>query len=148
MAKDLSLEEFENLEEINVFLPKTLEQKIFEEAKYRAEKWLRKRKPDADDVTKEEMKNRVASAQFFRLGLDELCSNILGYVGISGGNVIDYMTFAYSLASQFKKLKPPAWKERSQKLIEQWKIRHNVDENILKAIALITAKWVFKYYHE
>jgi len=146
LSKDLEMAEFMNSEEIDALIPQTLIPKIEEEVYYRWVKWSRKKQPNADEAALKEIEKRFKRSHAFRVGLDEVISNVLGYSQIFGGLAFDYKRFAYSLASILKKLHPATWVDASKQHIEAWKIKHNGDERILKAIVLATGKWVWKYY--
>lgn len=146
-SKQLELSEFMNVEEVSVLVPEDFISKLVEEANYRAEKWKRKRKLDVDEKTLEQIRQRVGSSQLFRIGLDELIQNVLGYSGFSGAEGFNYLIFAYSVGSLLRRSPPPSWKDRVEKQIEVWRIKHGGDDKLLKAVSLATAKWVWKFYH-
>jgi len=146
LSKDLEMAEFMNSEEIDALIPQTLTKKIEEEASYRWLKWSRKRQLNVNDEALKEIEKRFRRSHEFRVGLDEIVGNVLGYSQIFGGVAFDYKRFSYSLAALLKKKHPATWVNASKQHIEEWRVKHNGDERILKAIALATGKWVFKCY--
>jgi len=141
-SKNIVLEEIVNHEEIDVILPEARLNALMKEASYRTEKYLRKRMPA--DV--EGARERVGSRALFRIGLDEIVSWVCGFKGVSDGPLYDYKRFSYSVSRALKTSPLPTWPSKIDQEIRAWKVGHEVDDALIKAVALATAKWFYKYY--
>jgi len=147
MNKELSINEFMNLDEINSLLIPFEMNEFLKEAEYRALKWIRKRKLSVSLEEEKEIKERVKFSQFFKLCLDKLVKKIIDNSGEQIINYLEYMIFAYSIGKILKNSNMPSWKKRIEQHIKKWLITHNSNEKVLKAIALITAKLTYKFYY-
>jgi hypothetical protein len=123
------------------------EERALKNALYRAEKYLLKRKIDDKSPLGKELSERIVETAGCRSLVDEALSTVLGHFGVLSVDQMTYRTFAYKIMRIVKDYHILEWESRILDALDDWKRKHKVDEKVLHAVALATAKVTAEYYH-
>lgn len=155
MNSELDTNEYIKTIEIGQLLPDFLYNNFLKEAEIRAEKYILKKKPkltykengEINLQMREATKRKRIKIELFRLCLDYLIKKIFGNSNEPFKELINYMNFSKHISKEIKKKDISNWTEIIKKSIKEWKEKYKLDEKVLKAIALITAKLTFRFYY-
>ena len=113
---------------------------ILDDTFYRWLKWFNKRGRQLGLQPDSEVSIRTLRGFFRKAFLEVIHRHILGYYGITGGDIIKYNSLGYRVSKLSLKLRGDSLAKAIEKSIREWELKHNVNEKIAKTIALASAQ--------
>lgn len=133
---------------LGVFLAKWDIDRITREAGFRAKKFMVKRGRNMVKTWGETeigvFEGKMFEAYYLRLVLDHVLGYVLGYYGVSGARQLIFRILGYSIAKTIKEKTAREWVKDIEQKIRVWKTKYNEDEDLLKAVAMISAMVSFE----
>ena len=141
---DFTLENITDGSRLEVLLDPLDIPKAEETAYDRFKKYIQKRVVDKGEEFSFEKRKNVREAFRIRVYIDMFVKSALGYLGITGGDVVYYTRLAYLLTKRLKSKKPINWPEILEKSSDLWNGGRVPDPRVGRIIAALTSKTFYQ----
>jgi len=142
--KELDPFDFLSTSELNILFDNFAVLRLIEENEISYSKWLEKRGKDFNEVIQQKTKKRFLVYRY----LDELVRTVLGHYGILGSTFLNYRGFALSTFRTLENAKVENWKGIIQSKIRVWSLKYELNEEALKVLGIVVAKFTARYLYE
>jgi len=140
-SKPLTLEEIMDEAGVDVLVSATDVVRAERDSAYRFKKWVLKRGRGLS----EDIRERTAAGFRLRAYVDEAMRTVLGYYGVAGPLFVNYASLGYRVMRIVKGSDPRIWVKKIGDEIKTWELKWGLKGEILKAVALASAKVTYWY---